>query len=220
MRRDAALFEPAPPRTGKRGRPRQRGARLDTPTQMAAKLTEGDFTRADVDWRGRPKQLLVWSTPVLWYSIDRNHQILLVIVRDAGVMHDDFFFTTDLDTGAAWVASRYAGRWSIDCVNREVKQILGAENPQCCKRLGPERAASVSLWLYAAVWAWYIPTHGTARTWIPRPWYSKKSTPSFLDAVAALRRTLWSERITALSSLEALNSKIIDNMHDILATAA
>ncbi len=154
MRRDAAIFEPAPPRTGKRGRPRTRGARLQTPTQMAARLADGDFTPADADWRGRPKNLLVWSMPVLWYSIDHNHQVLLVIVRDpAGVMHDDFFFTTDLDANPGGVASLYAGRWSIECVNREVKQCLGAENPQCWKHLGPERAASLSLWLYAAIWA-------------------------------------------------------------------
>ncbi|MDQ2729430.1 MAG: transposase [Actinomycetota bacterium] len=221
MRRDAALYEPAPARSGKRGRPRTRGARLATPTQMAAGLIDNDFTRADLDWRGRPKQLLVWSTPVLWYSIDHNHQMLLVIVRDpAGIMHDDFFFTTDLDANPAWVASLYAGRWSIECVNREVKQILGAENPQCWKHLGPERAASMSLWLYAAIWAWYIPTHRAARTWIPRPWYTKKATPSFLDATAALRRTLWSNRITTMSSSEPVNQKIVDGMIDILATAA
>ncbi len=221
MRRDAALYDPAPPRTGKRGRPRQRGGRLDTPAKMAAKLTNNDFTEAAVDWRGRPKQLLVWSTPVLWYSIDRNHQVLLVIVRDPdGIMHDDFFFTTDLDAQPDWVASHYAGRWSIECVNREVKQILGAEDPQCWKHLGPERAASLSLWIYTAVWAWYIPTHGATRTWIPRPWYPKKTTPSFLDALATLRRTMWSARITAVSSTGPLNPEIIDGMLDVLATAA
>jgi hypothetical protein len=113
MRRDAALFEAAPPPTGKRGRPRTRGARLEAPTQMAAKLTNADFAPATVDWRGRPKNLLVWTKPVLWYSIHRHNMVLLMIVRDpAGVMHDDFFFTTDLDVDAtgAWVASHYTGR--------------------------------------------------------------------------------------------------------------
>ena len=70
----------------------------------------------------------------------------------------------------AWVASHYAGRWSIECVNREVKQVIGAEDPQCWKHKGPERAASLSLWLHAAIWAWYIPTYGTTPSWIPRPW--------------------------------------------------
>jgi hypothetical protein len=221
MRRDAALYEQAPPRTGRRGRPRKRGARLATPAEMAGKLDDGAFSAVRVDFRGSPRDLLVWSFPVLWYSVDHDHLVLLVIVRDPeGVMHDDFFFTDDLDAAPGEVASAYAGRWSIECVNREVKQCLGAEDPQSWKGIGPERAASLSLWLYAAIWTWYIPTYGTATTWIPRPWYRNKTTPSFLDALAQLRRCLWCERITGLSSSGPLNPKIIDGILDLLSRAA
>ena len=221
MRRDAALYEAAPPRTGKRGRPRNKGERLATPAEIAAGLRDASFTRGTVEWRGQSKDLLTWSRPVLWYSIDKVNLVLLVIVRDPqGVMHDDFFFTTDLGGSPADVASRYAGRWSIECVNREVKQCLGAEDPQCWKRQGPERAASLSLWLYAAIWTWYIPTFGTTPSWIPRPWYPKKATPSFLDALASLRRVLWEQRITPVSSSEPLPMKILDTLLDALATAA
>lgn len=221
MRRDAALYEMAPPRTGRRGRPRKRGARLATPAEMAGGLGDDQFTAVRVDFRGSPRDLLVWSRPVLWYSVDPDHQVLLVIVRDPeGVMHDDFFFTTDLSAAPGDVASDYAGRWSIECVNREVKQCLGAEDPQSWKGIGPERAASLSLWLYAAIWTWYIPTFGNATTWIPRPWYPKKATPSFLDALAALRRCLWSERITDMSSSGPVNPKILDGILDVLTRAA
>ena len=221
MRRDAALYEAAPPRTGKRGRPRKKGKRLPTPAAMAAKLTDRTFTKVTLDWRGRPKELLVWSRPELWYSINNEHLVQLVIVRDpTGVCPDDYFFTTDLDASPAWVASHYAGRWSIECVNREVKQVLGAEDPQCWKHQGPERAASLSLWLYTAIWAWYIPTFGTKATWISRPWYPKKATPSFLDALAALPRCLWSQRITSLSSSAPVHPKIIDGILDLLTRAA
>ena len=218
---DAAIYEAAPPRTGKRGRPAKKGKRLLSPAEMADKLTDRAFTRAAVDWRGKTKGLLVWSRPVLWYSIDEQHLVQLVIVRDpTRTMHDDFFFTTALGADPAWVASHYAGRWSIECVNREVKQVIGAEDPQCWKHKGPERAASLSLWLHAAIWAWYIPTYGTTPSWIPRPCYPKKTTPSFLDALATLRRCLWSERITPLSSLGPLNPKIIDALLDVLTRAA
>lgn len=221
MRRDAALYEEVPPRTGKRGRPRKRGARLQTPAKMAEDLGDEAFSAVRVDFRGSPRDLLVWSRPVLWYKIDPDHQVLLVIVRDPdGVMHDDFFFTTDLAADPGDVASAYAGRWSIECVNREVKQCLGAEDPQSWKGIGPERAATLSLWLYAAIWTWYIPTFGNATTWIPRPWYREKTTPSFLDALAQLRRCLWSERITELSSSGPLNPKIIDGLLDVLSRAA
>jgi len=105
-------------------------------------------------------------------------------------------------------------------VNREVKQCLHAEDPQRWKGKGPERAASLSLWLYAAIWAWYIPAFGTTVTWIARPWYQKKAAPSFLDALAALRRCLWTERISAVSPSGPLNPKIMDGLLDTLARAA
>ena len=103
---------------------------------------------------------------------------------------------------------------------RDVKQDLGGEDPQSWKRTGPERAACLSLWLHALTWCWYLDTHPTGSTWIPRPWYPTKATPSFLDALAALRRVLWSQRITALSAQQAQNAKITDALLDTLAYAA
>ena len=78
----------------------------------------------------------------------------------------------------------------------------------------------MSLWLYSAIWTWYITTFDTKCTWSVRPWYPKKQTPSFLDALAALRRTLWAERITPLSLGGRDHKKIIDGMLDILGNAA
>jgi hypothetical protein len=221
MRRDAAIYGPKPGPTGRRGRPRERGARLQRPAEMAAELCDDDMKAVSVAWRGGNKDILVFSRPVLWYEVDKKNLVLLVIVRDpAGVMRDDFFFTTDLQMAPGAVASAYAGRWSIECVNREVKQCLGAEDPQCWKYEGPERAASLSLWLYAAIWVWYIPTIRCAKSWIARPWYPKKQRPSFLDALAALRRALLDERITSMSSCSKQDRKILNGLLDLLATAA
>jgi hypothetical protein len=135
-------------------------------------------------------------------------------------MPDDYFFTTDLDANPTWVASHYTGRWSIEVTYRDVKQVLHSEDPQSWKHNGPERAAALSLWLHSAIWAWYIQTCGTTTTWLSRPWYQRKATPSFLDAVAALRRTLWQARITAVSSSEPQSDKILDSLIETVATAA
>ena len=96
--------------------------------------------------------------------------------------------------------SRYAGRWSIEVCFRDVKQHLGGQNPQSWKRQGPQRAACLSLWLHAMTWCWYLIEHPAGDTWIPKPWYPRKATPSFLDALAALRRTLWHQRITEITT--------------------
>lgn len=221
MRRDAAVYEPAPPRTGQRGRPRERGARLETPEAMSTRLKDKDFAPIEYDCRGKVVQALGWSTRVLWYSVDKKRLVTLVIVRDPhGIMRDDFFVTDDPEATDAEIVARYAGRWAIEVTFREVKQCLGGEDPQSWKGRGPERAANLSLWLYSAIWMWHITTNGCQRTWTVRPWYQNKRTPSFLDALAALRRSLWAERITPLSFSGRDHTKIIDGMLDVLATAA
>ena len=118
------------------------------------------------------------------------------------------------------MASQYAGRWAIEDTFRSTKQALGGEDPQTWKAHGPERAAALSFWIYAAVWLWYLEIHGTTPSWPTLPWYPKKCTASFADALAALRRTLWRQRVSANSSSGQLLPKIRDGLIEILARAA
>jgi hypothetical protein len=221
MRRDAALYAPPPPRKrGQRGRPRKRGRRLPSPERLARRTTRG-WVSTVIDVRGKSVERLLLCRPVLWYHVCPKQLVLLVIVRDpTGKQPDDFFFTTDLSAGAATVASQYAGRWAIEDTIRATKQALGGEDPQTWKAEGPERAAALSLWIYAAIWLWYLKVYGTKPSWPTLPWYPKKCTPSFADALAALRRTLWRQRISANSSSRSLSPKFTDGLIEILARAA
>lgn len=221
IRRDAAIYQPAPPRTGKPGRPRTKGDRLPTPAQLAATAPTNDWHTAEIDVRGRTVSRQIYTRDVLWHKVNKHHLLRLVIVRDPDrIEPDDFFITTDLTATGAQTASRYAGRWSIEVTFRDVKQDLGGQDPQSWKRRGPERAACLSLWLHSLIWCWYLDTHPTGHTWIPRPWYPGKNTPSFLDALAALRRVLWSQRITATSHPDQQIGEITDALLDTLAYAA
>lgn len=219
MRRDAALFElPPPKKPRRRGRPRKRGRRLPTPEGIARR-SEG-WARKTVDVRGRLQKRILLARPVLWYSVRPDRQVLLVIVRDpTGKQHDDFFFTTDLDDTPEQVASRYAGRWSIEDTFRNVKQFLGGEDPQTWKHQGPERAAALSLWVYSAVWHWYLITQGTRVSWPSLPWYQSKKTPSFPDALASLRRILWGT-IISTSAPRSVMPKTVTVLIEALARAA
>ena len=221
MRRDAALYQPAPPRTGRRGRPRTRGDRLPTPAKLSETLPKKAWTKVEVDVRGKQVTKLIHVRDVLWYKVNKTHLVRLVIVRDPDQNEpDDYFFTTDPDATGVEVANRYATRWSIEVCFRDAKQHLGAQDPQTWKHRGPERAAALSLWLHAATWSWYLATHPAGATWIPRPWYPKKSTPSFLDALAALRRVIWASRISTMSRSSAEEPKITEALLDTLAYAA
>ena len=173
LRRDAALYEPAPPRTGRRGRPRTKGDRLPKPPQLAQAAT--GWVDADIDERGRTTARRLWHRDVLWYEVSPRRLVRLVVVRDpTGIQPDDFFVTSDLSATSAQVAAGYAGRWSIEVTNRDVKQDLRGEDPQSWKGDGPARAAALSLWLHTAVWYWYLSTHAHTTTWQPRPWYTHK----------------------------------------------
>jgi hypothetical protein len=220
LRRDAALFAPAPRRKkGHPGRPRKKGKRLPTPERIARRRK--GWRRVKVDLRGRQEERLVLSLEILWYAVKKDVPIKLVIVRDpSGRERDDFFFTTDLDAAPEDVASQYAGRWSIEDTFRNVKQYLGGEDPQTWKGHGPERAASLALWIYAVVWAWYLTTHGTKKTWPSWPWYPTKRVASFVDALAALRRVLWRHSISSRSPRRPLQPKTIRVLIEALAAAA
>jgi hypothetical protein len=173
-----------------------------------------------VEMRGQPVKCLVWSRPVLWYAV-RQQPILLVVVADPHARQpDDLFFTTDLDLAPEDVPSLYAGRWSIEDTFRNTKQLLGGENPQSWKGQGPERAAALALWTYSAVWLWYVVCHGAQAPWQPRPWHTAKRTPSFADALAALRRALWSRRIFDSSDPHSQLAQFPDALIDALAEAA
>lgn len=221
MRRDAALFEPpAPRRRGQRGRPRKKGRRLPTPVKLA-KQRAARWNTVTVNQRGRSVERQLLARQVLWYQVCRERPVLLVVVRDpTGKQPDDFFFTTDLEATPVWVAEHYAGRWSIEDTFRNVKQFLGGEDPQTWKGPGPERAAALSFWIYSAVWAWYLSTQKDKQTWLDRPWYPAKTTPSFLDALACLRKQVWRSTIFATSDPSPIHRKNTAFLIDVLAMAA
>ncbi len=222
FRKDAALFDTPPERRpGQRGRPRKKGERLPSLEEMARSAPANEWSDTVVDVRGERVRRLLWVLPVLWYAVCSDRPLLLVVVRDPdGEQPDDFFFSTSLAMLPEVVAAGYAGRWSIEDTNRNVKQFLGGEDPQCWAGHGPARAAALSMWLYSAVWLWYLACHGTQPTWTVRPWYTAKHTPSFADALAALRRALWTARLFADSDSPPLTAKTPALLLDVLAEAA
>ncbi len=219
MQRNAALFEPPPPRTGRRGRPRRKGARLPTPPQLAAAVSA--WTRAPVACRGHILERDSWARPVLWYGVCPDRLVLCVIVRDPdGHEPDDFFVTTDGTATPARVAAAYADRWAVEDCFRNSKQFLGAEAPQAWVGDGPARAVAPACWLSSAVWHWFLVTERAHASWPARPWYPRKRTPSFADAVAALRRETWTLTIFGASPAAELRRENATTLLDVLAEAA
>lgn len=216
MRRDAAVYDLAPPRTGRRGRPRKRGDRLPSLLEMTISATAWRPHR--LRSRSQEVERDLWSRQLLWYEVAKEHALLLVVVRDpTNRQRPDYFFTTDCSMDAATVAELYADRWTIEVGFRDIKQHLGAEDPQSWVGEGPERVVSLGCWLYSVTWLWFLERPEVHHRHPDRPWYPHKRTPSFLDALVALRHSIWHHRIFVLSGRHA---KLDENSRALLTVLA
>jgi len=219
MRRDALLYDLPPKRKRSgRGRPRKRGTELPKLKSMAAHVRK--WTPVSFTARGKLVTRLVYLRKVLWYKVSKM-PVLVVISRDPkGKERDDYFFTTDVEMEAADVLSAYADRWAIEDTFKNAKQHFGAEQLQTWVRKGPERAAGLGLWLYSMVWFWFCQQPAAKRTFRIQSWYMSKTTPSFADALRALRKVLWRQRIIMMFGNCAVHDKKYLFLLEALAPAA
>ena len=199
LRPNAALWTlPSPRRTGQRGRTRRRGERLPTPAAMAA--ARRHWHRLTVSIYGRQVPTTVFRCTALWYAALRDQPVRIVIVRDpAGKRKDDVFFCTDRSVSAAWILETYAKRWTLEVTFHDAKQYLGLEDSPAQAAQAVERTAPMAALVYALVLLWYAGRSQDQRdtAWPLRPWYRQKSSPSFPDMLAALRRESWRLSISA-----------------------
>lgn len=185
-----------------------------------AKSVDG-WTRETVSIRGRAVLRDLWTREVLWYLACPDRTVLLVIGRDPqGLEPDDYFVTTDASADPAQVASAYADRRAIEDTVRNTKQFLVAEDPQSWVGASPERVVALACWISAPVWDWFVATPTQQSFWPVRPWYPTKRTPSFQDAVAFLRREVWTRTIFETSTRHHLSRKNAATLLDVLAEAA
>ncbi len=192
LRGDAALWAPAPKRRpGQKGRPRRRGARLPTPQQVAARCRH--WSALAVTIYGRSVTTQVRTVRALWYTALRDQPVQIVLVRDpTGKRRDEAFFCTDPTAEARFILEAYARRWTLEVTFHDAKQFLGFADPQCQTPQAVQRTAPFALLVYDLVLLWFAEhAHSaTSPTWLVRPWYRHKTTPSLVDMLVALRGAL------------------------------
>src|SRR6266567_4598830 len=150
----AVLYGPRPAPTGKRGRPRAKGARLGTPAQIAACAS---WQAVTVRTYGKTRTVQAAVTGALWYGSFSEAPGQLVLVRDpgSGKPYDLALFTLDPAATAATVIERYSWRWPIEPSNAAGKQILGVG--QACNRLeaAVERTVPFGFLIQSLLICWY-----------------------------------------------------------------
>ncbi len=142
------MHELPPPRTGRSGRPRTRGARLGTPTDLVASATAGARWRdTRVRRYGRTDAVQITELICLWYSAFRSQTVRVILIRDDKPRtrdRDDRGYglplvTSDLESTAEDLVARYASRWGIEQAFADARQIVGVGEARNRTRRAVER---------------------------------------------------------------------------------
>ena len=211
LRLDAGLYEPPPPRRpGKRGRSRVKGMRLPTlKTRLADPATP--WQRVTIrGWYGKTERRLdIASGTAIWHHPGRRVAIRWVLVRDGdGEKPPQALLCTDPDLDPVTILGWFVRRWRIEVTFEEVRRHLGVETQRQWSDLAILRTTPVLLGLFSliALWAERIRAE---RGLLPERvrWYSK-SDPTFSDALALVRRELWTSPTFATSRQDREITKI------------
>jgi hypothetical protein len=220
---NAALFAPAPPPTGRRGRPATKGQRLPRVSGLAATATWRTVTVARY---GRLDTVAIAVIEALWYGAfgDTPARAVLVGDPDTPTGHQLALFTTDTHSQPERIVERHAGRWSIEPANATATQLLGVGQARNRVPNAVERTVPFGFLVQTLVIIWYTlygyhPDDLTARH-AAEPWYHDKTEPAFKDMLAKLRRTLVAARITGVAAAQPDPHKYRDYTLACAAAAA
>jgi hypothetical protein len=241
----AAVYDEPKQSTG-RGRPRKKGQRLLSPKQLV-EADHLPWEQRTVVLYGRQVEVLFKTQVCLWYHVAGSRLVRMIVTRDPkGRIEDRAYFSTDAEMSIDAVARTFSHRWSQEEMHHNVKQHLGLEDPQngwwrrpAGQRKDPrvpgprphetrgEEAANRTvpfiLTIYALVVLWYF-ANGSVSEDVERvrqraPWYQHKTTPSFGDMLAALRRHLWRQHNFDQPAPDEGSAIIYEKLEDLLCAA-
>jgi hypothetical protein len=197
LRKDAALFEFAPPKTGRRGRPRVKGERLPKLAQIAkeARWSPLDVRRYSADGDTNVT-VETHSFMCLWHGVLKTEAVKVVMVRDAG--KDGYgiaIVTTDIHADDTTIIERYARRWSIEVTFEEGKVIAGVAQARNRTRTSVERTVPFCFYSMSLLIVWFATCGIDANVIVEErrkiaPWYRTKANVSVGDVLDAARRVL------------------------------
>jgi hypothetical protein len=202
LRANATLRAIATPTPGRGGRPRRIGAKLGTPTHLAATTC---WAPATVTRYGHTGQVELAELRCLWYGVYRSRTVRVILLREPGRRSKSGYhlalITTDLDSPAADIVTRYAARWSVEVAIEDAKQLTGAGQARNRTPTAVARTVPFALIVQSLVVLWYT-RHGHHPDTITErreqaPWYRTKTHPAYHDMIIKLRRVLIAARFRA-----------------------
>jgi hypothetical protein len=195
LRSNAALYAPKPPPTGKRGQPRNWGARLPSLKLIALDPTT-TWTAATVERYGKTETLQLHEINCLWRPLGPKTPVRVILIQDTTRPsgYQIALITTDLKATPAAIVERYALRWPIEVCFEEGKELAGVGDARNRTKHAVERTVPFQFLTMTLTILWYH-DHGhhpdiVAEHRARAPWYLTKTSPSFADMLAKLRRVI------------------------------
>jgi DDE superfamily endonuclease len=195
LRANAAIYQPAPERTGKRGRPRKWGRRLGKLAEIAIDPTT-NWVEHTVSRYGNTETLMLHVIDCLWEPLGPDTPVRVILVRDTTkpASYQLALITTDLHSTPAQIVERYSDRWAIEVCFEEAKHQAGVGDAENRTEKAVQRTVPFQFLTITLTICWYA-LHGhhpddVAEHRARAPWYLSKTNPSFADMLAKLRRTI------------------------------
>jgi SRSO17 transposase len=199
LRSDAALYRLAPPRPPagqrKRGRPPKKGAQLPKLAQIAADPAT-EWVKTTVCRYGKTEQVMVHAFGCLWYEAFGAQPVQVVLIQDATKPsgYELAILSTDLHASAAELIERYSERWPTEVAYEEGKELAGVGQARNRAEKAVARTVPFQFLAMSLTFIWYaLAGHhpdDVAEHRARSPWYLTKTTPSFADMQAKLRRMI------------------------------
>lgn len=156
LRSNAALYQLAPPRTGRRGRPRLKGERLPALADLAATAM---FTPTVVHRYGVTATVQTAVLNCLWYGVFGPQPVQVIVVRDRNTSgYDLALVSTDLNATPAQIIERHAARWSIEVAIEDAKQTTGVRQARNRAPAAVEGTVPFGLTVSSLAVCWYATT--------------------------------------------------------------
>jgi hypothetical protein len=195
MRANAAVYAlpAAERRPGQQGRNPLKGAKLHSLAKIAegAVFTEVTITGPD----GRERTAQIHEFTCLWYKPFHTRPVKVILIRNPGRSEgfDVALASTLTDVPATELISRYDSRWTIETAHQEAK-AHGVGEARNRVQKAVERTVPFGFLTQTLTITWYA-VHGDPKAdlnarRLTAPWYRQKSTISYSDMLAALRREL------------------------------
>ena len=206
FRLDAALYQPAPRRQpGQKGRTRKTGTRLPTLEQVLEN-PKMVWTRVMIkNWYGEGRRYIEIATDTaVWYHSGLPAlPIRWVLIRDPkGRFKPQALLCTDLEAKSKQIVEWFVMRWQLEVTLQEARAHLGVETQRQWSDGAIARTTPALLGLFSLVTL--LAHRSTRRRKLPirqAAWYHK-ALPTFSDALAIVRYTMWHQ-----SSFQTSRSK-------------